>query len=156
MLQYAMLSVALYAFWLLLSGHYTLMFLCFGLVSVALIIYLQVRMDKVDQEPAKVRFASRLPAFVLWLIRSVILSNIDVAKRIWHPDLPISPQWKKLPVKDLDPRGKTLYANCITLTPGTLTTDIGEDHFMVHSLSHDSFTELEQGEMERQIRQLRI
>jgi multicomponent Na+:H+ antiporter subunit E len=51
---------------------------------------------------------------------------------------------------------KTLYANSITLTPGTLTTDVGEDHFMIHALSQEGIDELREGEMERRIRRLGV
>jgi multicomponent Na+:H+ antiporter subunit E len=49
-----------------------------------------------------------------------------------------------------------LYANSITLTPGTLTTDVGEDHFMVHSLTDQGMRELEEGQMGERIRRLRV
>ena len=51
---------------------------------------------------------------------------------------------------------KTFYANSITLTPGTLTTDVGDDHFMVHALSQEGMRELREGEMERRILRLGI
>ncbi|MBT8430031.1 MAG: Na+/H+ antiporter subunit E, partial [Gammaproteobacteria bacterium] len=83
-------------------------------------------------------------------------SNIDLVRRIWDPTLPIRPTWQRLDVKVTSALAKTLYANSITLTPGTLTTDVKEDHFMVHSLSPDGIDELRKGEMERQIQRLRI
>ncbi|MBT8430403.1 MAG: Na+/H+ antiporter subunit E, partial [Gammaproteobacteria bacterium] len=48
------------------------------------------------------------------------------------------------------------YANSITLTPGTLTTDVREDHFMVHSLSPDGIEDLRKGGMEEKIQRLGI
>ena len=156
MLPYAVLSAALFLFWIILSGHFTLLFLFFAVVSVSLVIYLLYRMDKVDHEPAYIPLSFRLLKYAFWLMHSVIQSNIDVVKRIWNPKLPISPQWERVPVKLQTARSKTLYANSITLTPGTLTTEIKGDYFLVHSLSKKSLEELKQGEMEKQIQRLEI
>jgi len=86
----------------------------------------------------------------------VVLSNIDLVRRIWDPTLPIRPTWQRLDIKVTSPLAKTLYANSITLTPGTLTTDVREDHFMVHSLSPDGIEDLRKGGMEEQILRLGI
>jgi multicomponent Na+:H+ antiporter subunit E len=91
-----------------------------------------------------------------WLLWAVVKANIDVAKRIWHPALPIQPSWTRLDTRVSTPLEKTLYANSITLTPGTLTTNVHDDHFMVHALSLEGIEELREGEMERRILQLRI
>ena len=72
------------------------------------------------------------------------------------PSLPIKPSWQRLDINVDTPLAKTLYANSITLTPGTLTTDVKEDHFMVHSLSADGIEDLRKGEMERQIQRLGV
>ena len=92
----------------------------------------------------------------LWLMQCVVKANIDVARRIWDPDMPISPRWERLDVEVSTPLEKTLYANSITLTPGTLTTDVHDDHFMIHSLSREGIADLREGEMERRIRRLGI
>ena len=154
MLQYAVLSAALFLFWLTLSGHYSLLFLFFGLVSVSLVILLLYRMDKVDNEPAYIPLTLRLIRYAIWLIRAVIKANIDVTRRIWQPSLPISPQWQQLPISLKSARSKTLFANSITLTPGTLTTEIKGEYFLIHSLTKESMEELHRGEMENQIKHL--
>ena len=98
----------------------------------------------------------RLLNYLLWLMWQVVLSNIDLARRIWDPTLPIRPTWQRLDITVTSSLAKTLYANSITLTPGTLTTDVKDDHFMVHSLSPDGIDELRKGEMEKQIQRLGI
>jgi len=94
--------------------------------------------------------------YLLWLMWQVVLSNIDLVRRIWDPTLPIRPTWERLDIEVTSTLAKTLYANSITLTPGTLTTDVREDHFMVHSLSPEGIEDLRKGEMERQIKRLGI
>ena len=141
-------------FWLLLSGHYTPLLLGLGLASVLLVIWFQRRMDRIDQEPIRLRPGFGLLLYLGWLLWSVIKANIDLARRIWDPRLPVEPLWARLDTQVTTPLEKTLYANSITLTPGTLTTDVRDDHFMIHALSQEGIDELREGEMERRIRRL--
>ncbi len=149
-----LLLTVLSVFWLLLSGHYTPLLLGLGLASVLLVAWFQRRMDRVDQEPVALRPGFRLFLYLAWLLWSVIKANIDLARRIWDPKLPVVPLWTRLDTQVTTPLEKTLYANSITLTPGTLTTDVCDDHFIIHALSQEGIDELREGEMERRIRRL--
>ncbi len=142
--------------WLLLSGHYTVLITSLGVVSVMIVTWFMWRMDRVDGELGVPPMRLRLLYYLLWLMWQVVLSNIDLVRRIWDPTLPIRPTWQRLDITVTSTLAKTLYANSITLTPGTLTTDVKEDHFMVHSLSSDGIEELRKGGMERQIKSLGI
>lgn len=141
-------------FWLLLSGHYTPLLLGLGVASVLLVVWFQRRMDRIDREPIGLRLGVGLLLYLGWLLWSVIKANIDLARRIWDPKLPVEPRWARLDTQVTTPLEKTLYANSITLTPGTLTTDVRDDHFMIHALSQEGIDELREGEMERRIRRL--
>lgn len=155
-MRYIRSSIVAAVVWLLLSGHYTALILALGAVSVLIVIWFMWRMDRVDGELGVLPMRPRLLYYLLWLMWQVVLSNIDLVRRIWDPTLPIRPTWQRLDIKVTSTLAKTLYANSITLTPGTLTTDVREDHFMVHSLSPDGVNELRKGEMERQIQLLGI
>ena len=150
-MHYFLIGISLYVFWLLLSGHYSFLLLALGAMSVIMVIYLLHRMDKVDREPITLRPGLRFFYYIGWLLWKVVLSNIDVARRIWDPSLPIQPIWEKLETKVNKPLEKMLYANSITLTPGTLTTDVEDDYFMIHSLTPEGIDDLRQGEMQRRI-----
>ena len=155
-MRYIRSSLFVAVVWLMLSGHYTALILALGAVSVLIVIWFMWRMDRVDGELGVLPMRPRLLYYLLWLMWQVVLSNIDLVRRIWDPTLPIRPTWQRLDIKVTSTLAKTLYANSITLTPGTLTTDVREDHFMVHSLSPDGIDELRKGEMERQIQRLGI
>jgi multicomponent Na+:H+ antiporter subunit E len=63
----------------------------------------------------------------------VIKSNLDVAYRVLHPAMPIRPGIVKTTTKLRSASARTLLANSITLTPGTLTIDTMENGaFYVH------------------------
>lgn len=153
-MHYILISVTLYAFWLLLSGLYLPLLLALGGLSVLISVYILRRMDKVDDEPIGLMPGLKFFKYVGWLLWQVVLSNIDVARRIWNPTLPIQPRWEKLETDVSSPLEKMMYANSITLTPGTLTTDVEDDHFMIHSLTPEGIEDLRKGEMQKRIKDL--
>jgi len=155
-MRYIRSALTVAIIWLLLSGHYTMLILSLGVLSVLTVTWFVWRMDRVDGELAVLPMRPRLLYYLLWLMWQVVLSNIDLVRRIWDPTLPIRPTWQRLDIKVTSPLAKMLYANSITLTPGTLTTDVREDHFMVHSLTSDGIDELRKGRMEKQIQRLSI
>ena len=155
-MRYIRSSLIVAVVWLLLSGHYTALILSFGAVSLLIVVWFKWRMDRVDEKLDVLPMRPRVLYYLLWLMWQVVLSNIDLVRRIWDPTLPIRPTWQRLDIKVTSSLAKTLYANSITLTPGTLTTDVREDHFMVHSLSPDGIEDLRKGGMEEQIQRLGI
>ena len=67
-----------------------------------------------------------IPMF-LWY---VIAANLDVVYRVVHPDMPIRPGIVKVKTSLRNAAGRTMLANSITLTPGTLTVDITDDGYL--------------------------
>ncbi|MDP7062742.1 MAG: Na+/H+ antiporter subunit E [Planctomycetota bacterium] len=155
-MYYLVLTAALYLFWVLLSGHYTALILSLGAASVLLVVWFLRRMDRIDGEASFMPITPGLVAYLWWLMCAVIKANIVVVKRIWAPNLPISPTWTRLETEINTPLKKTLYANSITLTPGTLTTNAHRDHLWVHCLTQDNAAKLREGEMEGRIRKLKV
>lgn len=153
-MRYLYVTVALGFFWVVLSGHFAPLLLGFGALSVSLVLIVVRRMDRADRQPGELVPQLGLVGYIAWLLKLVIESNIDLARRIWNPALPIEPVWTRLDTHVVSPQAKTLYANSITLTPGTLTTQVHEDHFMIHALSAEGIEELRLGEMERRIARL--
>jgi multicomponent Na+:H+ antiporter subunit E len=63
----------------------------------------------------------------------VIRANVDVAYRVLSPAMPIRPGIVRARSRLRTASARTALANCITLTPGTLTIDIAEDGmFYIH------------------------
>lgn len=108
-------------------------------------------MDVVDRETYPVHLSKFLPRYWLWLIKEIVLANIDVTKRILSPRLPVNPQLFRVKASQHNDLGKVIYANSITLTPGTVTVDIDGDEFVVHALSDATKDDLESGEMDRRV-----
>ena len=148
------LSLSLAVFWLLNSGHNTALMLSLGAISVALVLYIAHRMDVVDHESQPLHITLQLPGFYAWLIKEIILANLLVVKHIWLGNKTISPTLKTIKASQKTDIGKVIYANSITLTPGTVTVNLEGDQFMVHALLRESIVELEAGEMDRRVTRL--
>lgn len=153
-MRYLKLAVILAGFWFLLSGHIGTLLLTLGLVSAVFVAWMIARMDQQDEAPVLLVNSTELLRYMGWLLWQVAVANVDVARRIWAPSLPIQPAWRKISVKLKQPLTKTIYANSITLTPGTVTTEVGEDYFIVHALNASGIDELQAGEMESRVRRL--
>ena len=67
-----------------------------------------------------------LPVFFYYLMKA----NLDVVYRALHPKMPIKPGIVKIKTNLKTESGITALANCITLTPGTLTVDLTNDGFL--------------------------
>jgi len=145
------LFLTLVAFWLLNSGHNTALILFLGLFSIALVIFISHRMDVVDHESQPLDLSLNIFGYYFWLTKKVIQSNITVVKHIWLGKESISPTLKKIKVSQKTDMGKVIYANSITLTPGTVVIDIKDDEIIVHALLFNDFETLNTGEMNRRV-----
>jgi len=143
------LWVVLFAVWLLLSGHYTPLLIGFGMGSCALTVYIAMRMDVADHEGVPIAWAGRFLLYLPWLLKEILVANLHVAKIILSPSLPISPimvVYRSTQKTDL---GRALYANSITLTPGTISTGVDGDRVEVHALTWKDLSGSEEDEMGR-------
>ena len=76
--------------------------------------------------------------YILW---EIVIANLEVAKIVLSPSLPIKPAIVKAKTTLKSDFGKMLLANSITLTPGTLTLDIEGDNVYIHCLKIDDTSE---------------
>lgn len=142
------LGSALFGFWLALSGHYTPLVTSFGVLSVVLVVYLSERMDVIDHEGVPYHMVPRLLFYVPWLLKEIFIANLVVAKVILDPELPISPRMVRFHGTQDTDAGRALYANSITLTPGTITTGVQGHDFQVHALRAADLETDEEQEMD--------
>ena len=145
------LGAILVVFWLLLSGHYTLMLISFGFGSSAVVVYLALRMDVVDDESVPLQLGGRFWLYLPWLMKEIFVANVAVAKIILDPKLPISPITGLFHGTQETDIGRFIYANSITLTPGTITTGIDGQDFEIHALTYADVDGREEDEMDRRV-----
>ncbi len=126
-----MLSFTVAAVWLLLvnslaPGH----LLAAAALGMGLPLLTQ-RLRTADAGLRRPGVAARLAVVVLW---DIVLSNIEVARRILGPEAALKPAFIRLPLDIANPYGIATLAGIITMTPGTLSAELSEDRrtLLVH------------------------
>ncbi|MBY5920778.1 Na+/H+ antiporter subunit E [Ferrimonas balearica] len=145
----ASLSPFLLLLWLSNSGHYSALMLGLGGASILLVLFISDRMGLLGP-PVPVRFA-RLPRYWLWLMAEIVKANIQVVRHIWLDPQSVNPAIGRLPLLQSEDLTRVVYANSITLTPGTITIRLDGDTIEVHALNASSLRELELGEMSQRV-----
>ena len=136
--RYVLLGLTMFGLWLLLSGHYKPLTLGFGVFSSLLVTYLAWRMDREDRYTYPLILTWRLVGYWVWLIKEIMKSNVNVIRIILSPSLPISPIMVPFHACMKSDLARMIYANSITLTPGTITTGTEGDILRIHALTwHD-------------------
>ena len=137
--------------WLLLSGYFLPLILAFGVLSCLLVVFVAWRMDVIDHEGHPVELGLRALTYFPWLAIEIVKANIDVARRLCRAKPDISPQLFRTPASQRNELGQVIYANSITLTPGTISLQIDGGKVLVHALSRDGRQGVETGEMDRRV-----
>lgn len=140
-------------FWLLLSGYFKTNLLVLGVLSVAVTLYFSVKMRVLRHQGQEIYFPFiKIIPYWTWLFVEILKSNIQVARMLLNPKLPIKPVLKLIPAGQKTEVGRVIFANSITLTPGTVAINISYDgNIIVHALHEDNIAELEHGEMNRRV-----
>lgn len=143
------LIIVLSALWLGLSGIYTPLVLTLAVISIIIAVVLAARLETVDREGSP--YGRIIPIFTYWawLLVEIFKANWPVIKACLRANLDINPALVKVKTRCESDLAKTIFANSITLTPGTVTVEIEGDKFLVHALfeesaSPESFVEMDE------------
>ena len=135
MLRFAIiLVIALAATWWTLSGYTKPIILTLGTISLILVLIMASRMRILDRETAPYMTVPQTLGYFGWLFIEIIKANVAVVRAVLNPNLEVSPTLVKIPADGKSDLAKTMFANSITLTPGTVSVNIEEDHILVHAL----------------------
>jgi len=147
---------ALSALWLAFSGKFDPLHLGFGVLSVALVMRFtrSMALAKTRADPGRPMGRARWrPALVypFWLLKEVALANVQLARIIIDPRLPIDPVLMQFDGRLHGSLAKVLLANSITLTPGTFTVDLHAGVFLVHAITRDAASPTALGAMRARV-----
>lgn len=145
------LAAALLALWLVLSGHYTALLISFGVICTGLVVWFARRMRLVDPEGVFLHLFPGLVGYWIWMVKEIFVSNVRVARIVLSPSLPIRPALVHYRASQETDLGRVLFANSITLTPGTITTEVAGDDFRIHALEWLFVDGVEEGEMDARV-----
>lgn len=132
------LALALVALWFALSGETAPLFLGLGLASVMVSLWLAARLRIIDRDASPYHRIVQLVLYLIWLMIQVARANIAVIAKILGPKRAIDPSIVRVRTSAQTDLGKALFANSITLTPGTVTVDVRGGDLVVHALVRET------------------
>ena len=128
-----LLSAMLFLAWLMLNesaspGHL--------LLAAGLALVLPWSTRRVRPEQPRLRHARTALRLLGRVLTDIVVSNVEVARRVLGPEAVLRPVFVWVPLAIRDPHGLVALAGIVTLTPGTLSSEITADrrHLLVHAL----------------------
>jgi len=150
MLATLIISVPMAILWMIFSGQFSLEGLIVGYIfgfAVLFVIRINTSYPQEDEPIQLARIPSQILALVWYIIRlslDVIVSGIDVGKRVIPREMPINTGVHKISTQDKTNNSlvSALSAHSITITPGEMVIDYEEDEngqtmMLVHCLDKE-------------------
>ncbi|MEM9863496.1 MAG: Na+/H+ antiporter subunit E [Myxococcota bacterium] len=137
MLRTLITAAVLSSVWVLWSWHFEPLVVGVAVFSIVFVVAFTSRMGILDVEGQPYEINLRLLRYVPWLCWEVVKANFAVARIILSPEMKIRPHLIRVPASQRTSIGRVIYANTITLTPGTISLDIRDGVILVHALSDD-------------------
>lgn len=139
--------------WILLTGSASISTVVVGEVCVVLTLRIIRKMQlKLPSSFHYLKPAALL--YWLWLLKEIILSGLRVTRLVWQAEPHTSPTLAWIPTQQTTDRGKTIFGNSITLTPGTVTLDVQGAYMVVHALEQAGAESLKEGAMDQQVHRM--
>ncbi len=89
--------------------------------------------------------------YFMWLTKEMLVSSAVVALKTWQTKPDIKPRLTWVPTVQENDVGRALYANSITLTPGTVCTFVDDDQMQIHTILEGGIEGLREGNMDRRV-----
>jgi multicomponent Na+:H+ antiporter subunit E len=143
--------ILLLLFWFVLSFKIDLTIAIIGLLVSASVCFLNYDLVFNHSEATKLtfKFIYRLIVLFFVLVFNIAKSNVEVAKIVLSKKMPIDPGFVKIKNPLKRELNQALFANAITLTPGTLTVDMDADEIVIHGLVKDSVKNIDTSSLEK-------
>jgi len=150
----ALQAAGLGALWLVFSGKFDALHVGFGLFSIGLVLRLTHGLTTRRRTEGDGIVTVRPLALVLylgWLAKEIVVANLDIARLVLSPSLPIDPVLVRFTTSLPNTVARVALGNSITLTPGTLTLEITGHDVLVHAITEQAATGPSIDAMERRL-----
>ena len=142
-----LIFLILMATWLGLSGQFDIFHITLGVISSAFVTIFSGDMLFLRRDRGMgSRFVEgfRIVGYFFWLLWEIIVANFHVLYLALHPRgiEMMEPQVVRFKTRLRSDFAKYIFANSITLTPGTVTISIEGDEFLVHAISRKTAASL--------------
>jgi len=133
MKRYLTLFIITLLFWLLITLSLSLANVLTGIVAagVTALLFGKYFVTRVGAFLEPHRYAW-LVVYIFIFLWECIKANFDVAYRVLHPAMPIKPGIVRVELEIKTDLARTMLANSITMTPGTIAVDVIGNVMYVH------------------------
>ncbi|MFD0915888.1 Na+/H+ antiporter subunit E [Pseudahrensia aquimaris] len=143
----------MFGLWLLMSGLFKPLLITFGLASSVLTVWIAYCLKLIDGSLVS-KSGLRIMAmirYVFWLIVEIGKADWAVTKAILASPEGLRQRLIKVPAGQKSDLTRALFANSITITPGTVCVETEVDHFVVHALDDATADKEALADMERRV-----
>lgn len=136
-------------FWVIISENFKIETLCIGIIISLLVATFNKDLIVAGKQLNFKKNILRWVSYTIMLIKEIIVSNFNVAKIVLSPHIVISPMVVIIKTKIKSDFHKTILANSLTLTPGTITISMDRDEIAVHCLKDEFAKDLTNSAFEK-------
>jgi multicomponent Na+:H+ antiporter subunit E len=150
------LFLLLFLSWIVFLGVFSTKYLLVGVAccAIALASYRLIYKDKINGMPY---VFIRMCGYCIWLIKEIATSSFALSLKMWQLEPEISPKALWITVNLRDDLAMAIFANSITLTPGTVAIGTREGMVYVHCLTEEIMNNFKLGSvLERVYRTTKI
>ena len=143
--------IILFLLWFVLNGRFTVEVALWGLGSSIIVYFFLCKLTDFSLKK-DIRFCKKILlifAYLGVLLKEIFVSNINIVKVIFRTKKTPTPEIVHLHLGIKSKFLNTLIANSITLTPGTITVDLKDDHFVVYCLDREMINGFEDSTLVR-------
>ena len=154
-MSFLITAIAMFIFWILLSGEFTFILITSGVVASLIVAYLShdIFVGKADLKTETGR-VFKFIVYIPWLLWEIILANVEIAYLVLNPKPLVDPQIVRFKNDLKTDLGIVTLAHSITLTPGTVTVEANREEFVIHAIWQKSAEGIIGGEMQRKVKKI--
>ena len=148
--------IALFLIWLFFNSR-----LAWDVVAVGLAVCLLVGIllkNALDYSFKKeLKFIAKLPhvlRYIAVLMKEIVVANVSMIKVILNPWARLEGQLYFLTPDMKTDHGRVVLGNSITLTPGTITVQLKNGRYCIHSIKNDFIEGIEESTLTREAQRL--
>ena len=146
--------VVMLIFWVLWSGMFDFFHLTLGVISAYIVVKWTGHLFVEQSKPLSQRLNEwiRFEKYTFWLLWQIVIANYEVFKLAFHPNVlsVLQPKFFSFETKISGDVPQFIFAQSLTLTPGTVTLSIKQNKFVVHAINNEAAAGVP-GEMESRI-----
>jgi multicomponent Na+:H+ antiporter subunit E len=144
-----LIYVLLLGLWLVFAERFSLEVLFTGVFGVILVALINKKLIEKVRLSLGLRSIPYFFEYFFILLFEIIKANLHVALLVLSPKPKLSPSFVRHKISLKSDLNRTILANSITLTPGTLTVSMEDDVMLIHCLTEEFSKSIENTRFEK-------